>query len=290
MPDRIPELDQFLTRAKEAPMLPPSEVRRRGSRRRAVRHTGITAGALALTLVAGFGVWQSPIVQALRDSTAVPLPADPTQSPTESPSPTQVPVTVVPPTFDNLPVGEQVMGGPLPVEIREEYEGVGQAAKSFCDPGDYGMPTSILTREYGVQGYPTSVSAVVFGYDSDEAAAEAFDILHTAGVECATVYESKDYTNVRVEVASEAVPVDASAVDATDVRTGYITAVGNPPENPETGLWTEVFILQADERVLYVTNAFEGQDNNCIVEAGDPDMGQCTLAANAQAMLEQLVQ
>jgi hypothetical protein len=291
MPDRIPELDQFLTQAKEAPMMPAEEVRRRGDRRRVTRRTGIAAGAMALAMIAGFGVWQSPIVQALRDNTAVPLPADPTQSPsdpTQSPTDNPGPVLVAP-TYDNLPEGRWLFHQDLTAETREQYEGAGEP-KSFCDPGQYGDPSTILTQEYGAVGFPIGVTATVFGYDSVEAASEGYRLLHDAAVNCPDVYEENNHTNTKVQDASEGLQVDTSGLDADTIRTGYVTAVGNPPEDPNTGLWTEMVILQTDERLLYVTQQFMGMDNNCTVAPDDPDSMPCTLAAAVPDMLERLTQ
>ncbi len=73
MPDRIPQLDDLAATAKESPMLSPSEIRRRGDRRRAGRRTvGAVAAALALA-VGGVTVWNSPLLDDARDPAPVPL-------------------------------------------------------------------------------------------------------------------------------------------------------------------------------------------------------------------------
>lgn len=283
MPERIPELDQFLTRAKETPMLPASEVRRRGDRRRRIRHTGITAGALALTLIAGFGIAQTPLLDNFRTQRdAVPLPADPEESPT--PSPAAPDVTA--PTWENVPVADEVIHPQVEGEVRDEYEGVGQAARSFCDPGEYGEYATALTREYGAVGFGTSISATVFGYPSPEAALEGLDLLERAALDCSTVYEENNYTRVRIDDQSDNLPYDPPA-DST-AQVAYVTAVGNSPATPEVGTWTEMMILQVDERVLYVTQQFDGMDNNCSVTP-EGDMEQCVLAANSADMLNRLI-
>lgn len=72
-------------------MLPPSEIRRRGNRRRMVRHTSLVAGSLAFVAIAGFAVAQTPLLQPNMDLPGVAQPADPTASPT--PEPTESPST-----------------------------------------------------------------------------------------------------------------------------------------------------------------------------------------------------
>lgn len=62
MPDHIPEFDPFMSEAEDVPMLPPSEIRRRGDRRRAIRRTSLATGSLALAVIAGFSFAQSPLM------------------------------------------------------------------------------------------------------------------------------------------------------------------------------------------------------------------------------------
>ncbi|NLE97771.1 MAG: hypothetical protein GX596_07250, partial [Propionibacterium sp.] len=153
-------------------------------------------------------------------------------------------------------------------------------------PGAYGDPHTILVRDYGAIGFEDSVSAVVFGYDSSDEAAEGFALLQDAALDCPGVYEENSYTNVRVDDSSGAIPFDPPADMAAQV--GYITAVGNSPATPDVGTWTEMVMLHADSRVLYVTQEFDGMDNNCSV-APDPDIEQCVLAAAVPDLLERLM-
>ncbi|NLE97596.1 MAG: hypothetical protein GX596_06370, partial [Propionibacterium sp.] len=145
MPERIPELDRFLTHTEETPMMPASEVRRRGDRRRTVRRSAMGAGALALTVVAGFGLAQTPLFDGRApDPDAIPLPADPTSEPaptwpqSEEPRPTDPAAPA--PSWANVPAADELFHAEVPAEVRAEQEGLPQAALSFCDPGAYGDP------------------------------------------------------------------------------------------------------------------------------------------------------
>lgn len=278
MPERIPGLDQLADEAKEVTMLPASEIRHRGNRRRTTRRVaaGTIVGALLLT--AGVGLWQSPLLDQFRDpqwaTTAVP----------ETPEP-----TVIPPTWDNAPTAEMLFPDDAPGEIKAEYEGPGQAAKGLCDPGEYGEPTVHLTREFGAPGdYPAYLDATVFGYDSPEAASRGFALIRDAALNCAEPMATRSgLTDPRVADETAELPFDASAVTAQPTDAAYVRQAGLIPDSDD-GMWGATLVVQAGERVLWITRTVVGMDDNCVASADDPDVMQCQEAAALPEALEAL--
>lgn len=317
MPEHIPGLDHFTQQAKESEMLSAQEVRRRGDRRRRNRRIGVAAGGLALAVVAGIGLWQTPLVDGMRPpDDAVPLPADPSETtpgeepsrgmteepPSESPTPSEpeeTPAdgpsepatgtpTVPPPTWGNVPVAEEVLGGGSPGGVGDEYTDLSAVDLGLCAPAAFGSPGTTLARDYAYEGYDPSVSAVVLGFDSADEASAVFDVTQQAALDCASAYEAEGLTDARVDDASDDLEFDAGVLDAEIVQAGYSTTAGVLPDDEfGMGLWTTTLVVQADERVLFLTSNFEGMDNNCIVSSDGPE-GQCTFAANLPAMLERL--
>ncbi|MDO5677809.1 MAG: hypothetical protein Q4G35_09935 [Propionibacteriaceae bacterium] len=318
MPERIPELDRLAAEAQEVSMLPPSEIRRRGNRRRATRTVAVTAAITVVALAAGFGIWQSPLMDQVREpqwaTTAEPeVPTvDPTSEPTAIPTetaeptvdpshtatadPTEVatetpPVSAVTlPTWDNAPTADMLFPEYAPGEIKNQYEGLGQAAKGLCDPGEYGDPKVVLTREFGAVGdYPTWMEAMTLGYSSAEAAGMGFDLIKAAALDCndamterAKLVEPGSYD------ATADVPFDPSIVDADPVRMAWINMGGLIPDS-DYGMFGETLVLQAGQRVLWVTGAFQGQDNECAPAPGDEHIDQCQVPAAIPEMLKALV-
>lgn len=319
MPERIPELDQLASEAREVTMLPAVEIRRRGDRRRTTRNIAMTAGVVIVALAAGFGIWQSPLLNDNRSpdwaNTAVPEPTvptidptdptvdptdpsvDPTKLPSETPlteptqessSPvTQVPPAVIPPTWDNSPTAEMLFPDEAPGEIYAEYEGLGEAGHGLCDPGQYAEPSTILTRAYATPGYPPYIDAIVFGYDSVDAASAGFDLIYDEAVGCQrAMEEAHGLSNTRIHDATDEVPFDLSVVD--DARMAYVTYMGIYP-NSDQGMFGQTVVLQAGERVLWLTQAFEGMDDNCAPTPSEYEQ-QCQLPASIPEVLPRLVQ
>lgn len=150
MPDHIPELDQFLSASEGVPMMPAHEVRRRGNRRRTVRRTGIAAGAMAVLLAAGIGIWQSPLLRSSHDGIAVPATPspsvtepsesptpDPTESPAESASLTGKPTNSPAPTESRSASTEQPTSSPTPRPKPTATE-----TKTVADPTPTETPTT----------------------------------------------------------------------------------------------------------------------------------------------------
>ncbi|HMR48311.1 MAG TPA: hypothetical protein PKE40_04105 [Arachnia sp.] len=305
MPDRIPELDSLAAEAKEVPMMPADEVRRRGTRRRTTRLAGIAAGSLAVVAVAGFGIWQSPLADGLRTpqwaDTAVPSP-EPTETPTETPPPSPTPTntetptipgpTLVPPTWDNLPTGEMLSDPAVPGSVTQlaDYEGPGQSAKGLCGPGDWGTPSTFLVREYGadLEDAEPFYWAAVLGYDSAADADAGFAALHEAAAQCGTQLVDAGWNDPRTEDLSGSLP-PVENTDADPVVMSFFGSVAlsdDPDSDP--GVFSDTLIVQAGERVLWVSLGFEGWDHNCVVWE-DPDMDQCAMGYSLQDMYDALV-
>lgn len=110
MPDKFDSLwDGLVNEAEDIPMLPPSEIRRLGDRRRTRRHVGVAAGALGISLLAGAAVWTGSVIVKGDDEpqwAGTPTAAVSTPSPSASgsssapasPTPSDVVSTSVPPT------------------------------------------------------------------------------------------------------------------------------------------------------------------------------------------------
>lgn len=305
MPERIPELDRLAAESERVDMLPAAEIRRRGSRRRATRQVAASVVVAALLLTAGVGIWQSPLLDRITNpqwaTTAVPETPSPTSSeepsldPIEQPTPAPTTVAptaaaVTPPTWDNAPTAEMFSPPEAPDVIKDQYEGMGQAAKGLCDTGSYGEPTVILTRAMGAapEEYGSYLDATVFGYPTAEQATATFDLLKDAALNCAEAMETRaNLTGPRVHDATAEVPFDATGVEAQPTRMAYVTYSGLIPDS-DSGLFGETLLLQAGERLLWVTTTIEGQDFNCSPGPGDPDMTQCQVPAGIPEALAQL--
>lgn len=306
MPDRIPELDSLASEAKEVTMMPAEEVRRRGNRRRTTRRASIAAGTAALAVVAGFGIWQSPLADGLRTpqwaNTAVPSPTpsdSPSQTSSPSPAPTQTPThtpnlppALVAPTWDNLPTGEMLSDPSVPGSVVElsEYEGPGQAAKGLCDPGEWGNPSSFLVREYGgdVEGAEPFYWAAVLGYDSVAEADAGYAAIHEAAADCGPQLEETGWHDPRIyDLSADLPPIADTDADPVVLSSFSAVALSNDP-NAAPGVFNDTLIIQAGERVLWVALSFEGWDHNCVL-GQDPDMDQCAMGYSLQDMYDALV-
>lgn len=287
MPDRIPELDRLAARAEEVPMLPPAEVRRRGDRRRTVRRGSVAGLAVLAVTALGIGVWLSPLLDGpSRPQWASPEPTPPvtastspttqepdpaTTPPEASRPPTPAPATAVPPTWDNVPDAAIMFPhDPSLVSVTTDHEGMGQAAKGLCDPGQWGDATTILTREFEAVDGGTS-TAIVIGYGSEEAAREGFDLIKNAAHACPT---------------AEQAPM-ATFLDGPDPSGVYITSWHDNPDDDDSGLLNETFLAQSGTRVLWEVRSFAAQDHNCIVETGGPAV-QCDWVSTSGIAIDRL--
>lgn len=305
MPDRIPELDVLVSVAKEVPMMPADEIRRRGTRRRTARLAGITAGSLALLAVAGFGIWNSPLADGLRSpqwaNTAVPSP-EPTETPSETPvpsptpTPTQTPTIPDPgpvaPTWDNLPTGAMLTekGVEPPLAVLAQHEGPGDVPLGACQPTDWGAPATFLVQGYGEasMSWGPYYWAAVLGYDSAADADAGFSALHEAAADCGARLVEAGWRDPRTEDLSGSLP-PVENTDADPVLMSFFGTVALPgdPDN-DPGIFSDTLIVQAGERVLWVTQSFEGWDHNCVLNE-DVDLPQCAMGAGLQDMYDALV-
>ena len=197
---------------------------------------------------------------------------------------------MIPPTWDNAPTPEMFSPPEAPDVIKNQYEGMGQAAKGLCDSGSYGEPTTILTREMGAapEEYGSYLDAVVFGYATTEEATATFDVLKDAALNCEEAMETRaNLTDAGVHDATAEVPFDATVTDAEPTRMAYVTYAGLIPDS-DSGLFGETLLLQAGERLLWVTTTIEGQDFNCSPDSDDPDIMQCQVPAGIPEALAQL--
>lgn len=288
MPDRIPQLDHLADQAKEVPMLPPSEIRRRGNRRRLIRHTAVGAVIAVFLGAAGFTVWQSSLLDSVREQpqwattmsaspTPTPSPsASPSEEPqqptmTPSPQPTAAPpVLPDPPTWDNVP-DAQIMYPYDPSVIAEtrDYEGLRDTPTGLCDPGSYGDPSTVLVREFLSVDQMGAV-AIVFGYPDEASAQAGYALLEDAARYCPTAIGDPYYVSFEDGEGSSA----------------YISSI-HPADNPDEGWFNDTHLIQDAERVLWRVNTYLGQDQNCSVLPNDDAM-QCESVKSADAALERL--
>ncbi len=315
MPDRIPELDRLAATAKEVPVLPASEIRRRGNRRRATRRTVGVLGACALLAVGGFGIAQVTGRQEPGWATPQPVTPTPSISSTASPSaptspdpvPSQTPdATAKPtptptdapgeavkaPTFDNMPTPDQLfIYGDIPGAVKDEFEGQGQSSPSICLSEIPGEPSTILTREMGLEGdeWPTLYVATIFGYDDEAQASAAFDSLRQQSLDCGERLDAQGWRDSGARENTDEIPFTPPA-NAPDARFANVLAVGLPAGDAslELGQWVDVVIIQTGSRVLFLSQAFEGQDYNCSLTPDDGNAAQCPALAAADAMAERL--
>ncbi len=298
MPERIHELETLAAAAEEAPMLPANEIRRRGDRRRTTRRAGLSVAAVGVIAALGTGVWAaSPVLfedeQPTWADSPTPTPtSDPTTSPQPEPTPTddpdgEAPVLPEQPTWANVPSLALVYPyGSSMVEVLGEYEEIGDRQIGLCDPGALGEPTTVLVREFGIQGeLPTY--AIVLGYADEEAASQGYDRIFDAAVGCETQMTEAGWD--RTSVAEDTrLPFDPSAVDATPARASYFFGMA-VKEGEDVGVFNDTMVLQAGERVAWLVTSFEGMDNNCSV-LPDDDAMQCSFARSLPDVTELLVQ
>lgn len=304
MPDHIPELDQFLSASEGVPMMPAHEVRRRGNRRRTVRRTGIAAGAMAVLLAAGIGIWQSPLLRSSHDGIAVPATPSPTatesdesptavgtESPTASPSPTETPTTTAPAamntTFEDMPDASWLWPDWVSGEVKDEYTGLGQAGKGMCDPSMIGKPIRVLTREYGAKGdFPTSVWVMLAEYDNAAEATVGFDAIRGAVARCdqLTAERDNDVEGMDSFDQSGELPFDVHAIGVDPTRASLTSYEAGIPATEE-GYFGQVMVIQMGNRVLWGVDEITGMDYNCSIQP-DPDLEQCPLPGAAQKMAE----
>ncbi len=260
--------------------------------------TGVVALCVAL---AAFLFWRSPAFRDLTDpgpeaspstGTAMSSPA-PSASPAVSPSPSATSTAAAsaapsgPPSAANLPDAAMVSGSGGALKVADEYEGPGQAAKGLCDPGRWGSPTVFQVREFGSGDSDLMVWASVLGYGTADEASAAFDVIRDAAANCDKTLSDDGLTDTHADDLSSQVPFDASTVGAQRVEVAYFQAHGTQAGSDE-GRFGDTLAVLADTRLLWVTSAFTGQDNNC-APGPDDTLEQCALPAGVDQMLQRLV-
>lgn len=304
MPERIPELDDFVNQTAFVRGLPADEIRRRGDRRRAVRRGSVAGLAVLAVTALGIGVWASPLMDNVRQpqwaTTASPSPTgeptgepttqspEPTSTPVQTPSetPSEVPSASVdptatapePPTWANVP--DVLLVYPEPPELinTADYEGMGQDAKGLCDPGEWGNPTTVLHREFTPVDGGVSF-AIVMGYPSEAEAAAGYDLIRTAAENCPSAEGTPYVADTTTDPALPANDADQSVY----IQSVHIDGWANEDERR----FNVTHLVQDDERVLWQVDSFIGQDLNCSV-LPDDDAMQCVEVATTPEVLELL--
>lgn len=323
MPEQFheqPHHDPFASFREEAQhvnMIPPSEVRRLGDRRRTIRRTGVAGGvAAALALVAvGVAVVGPSLPTTTRDIAGTPS-AAPTTSTTvttsSSPSPSTSPVPTTPstvtstpptsspavaaPSWANVPGVALVFPyGPEVGSVASQYEGLGQAAVGMCDPGDprvlMGSPTEPMTMLTRVFNPKTNDGigkvARVVGFSNTEAASSAYEVYVKAAASCDSRYAQHEiYTKPGVWTPGAALKVDGSTVTSQPVRASYFS-LSMLVKGKDMGRYNDTMVVQVGTRVLLLTDTFDGQDNNCGVVPNNDTM-QCEFPAKLPDFLKLL--
>ncbi|MBK7820924.1 MAG: hypothetical protein IPJ61_07535 [Tessaracoccus sp.] len=307
MPDRIPQLDDLATAAKETPMLSPAEIRRRGDRRRATRHTTSAIAAVLALTVGGVTVWNSPLLDNIRTPQwAAPGPTTPTTqtplnpltSPSQPADPTGSPVApaVIPPTWANLPTAEIFNARQQApwVSLVGEFEGEGESGRGYCDPGRiYGTPSTELVRVFGSPEAEISESiwATVLGYPSVERAEQAFATLRDGVANCPERIEQiGKYPNPKGYDNTADLPFDPEWAGGAPTDHAFLTSVGMDPPGEFGGLFSDTLLVRAGDRVLWVTQDVYGPDHNCSIAPDDEHIPeQCLIPAAMQETVETLV-
>lgn len=285
MPEHIPPLDRLAGEAQSARGLSAAEVRRRGDRRRTTRRVTAGLATAAVVAAAGFGIWQSPLLDNAREpqwaTTVSPTPTTsatekptttPSQTPTHTPSPSPTSEAAADaPTWDNVPTLEMMYPyDPTIAVVSSEYEGMGQAAKGLCDPGEWGDPTTILVREFSAVDGEVS-TAIVLGYESDEAAAAGYALIESAARNCPTAMNDPYF----------------ASFDATTSWSAYATSMHPYAEDDDYRWFNETHLVYSGNRVLWQVRNFAGQDHNCGVEPGN-EAGQCDWVMSSDEVTQRL--
>lgn len=303
MPDHIPELDRLAASGKEVPMLPATEIRRRGDRRRVTRRIATGTGICALALTAGFGIVQSPLLDGLRDNPSwantpdpvpTPSPTDPAPtpeptdpSPTDTPTPTQSPVRDL--SWETVPGVEAFFPADFldAGRVHSERTELGDG-KGLCDPGAVGDPEAVRVRAIaGVDNTDPFGWATVLQYRSVAEATDAFETIRDAALDCGDQARDRGLLDPGFNDLTAAVPFDAAAVDADPVTMAYLTGMGLLPDSDE-GIFASTVVLQAGDRVLWLAEEVQGMDYNC-GPAPDNDAGQCSMPAALEQAAQNLL-
>lgn len=285
-------------------MLPATEIRRRGDRRRVTRRIVTGTGICALALTAGFGIAASPLLDGLRDDpswattpdptptlsptdpapTPSPTEPPPAPSPTDAPTPTQAPVRDL--SWETVP-GVEAFFPEYVLDagrVHSERTELGDAT-GLCDPGAVGNPDAVRVRAIaGVDNAEPFGWATVLQYRTVAEATEAFGTIRDAALDCGDQARARGLLDPRFTDQSAAVPFDAAAVDADPVTIAYLTGSGLLPDSEE-GIFASTVLLQAGDRVLWLAEEVQGMDYNC-GPAPDNVAGQCPMPA----VLEQAAQ
>lgn len=249
-------------------MLPPSEIRRLGNRRRITRRVTTGIAAAALLAVAGFGVYSSPLLDEVLNG--------PDWANTTSPSPQPTPRELGWETVPGVEAFFPPEGLGLGTVLAEQTElGTG---KGTCDPGALGSPNAVRVREVAGVGFEKPFGwATVLQYDTAAEATVSFEMIRDAALGCSGQAADSGLTDPSFRDYSAQVAFDASTVEAEPVTMAYISGGGLLPGSDEA-IFSDTVVLQAGDRVLWLTESVQGMDFNC-GPAPVNDAVQCVLPA-----------
>ncbi|HSN42441.1 MAG TPA: hypothetical protein VLR88_00115 [Propionibacteriaceae bacterium] len=245
--------------------LPASEVRRLGTRRRTRRVTGLTAGALGLTLVAGGIAFNSSLFGA----------TDATPDWAATPTVTTPVVTIDRPTWANVPTGKEIYwdkAGDL-APSGPDVTGLTGVLPSACmgDPGKLGATTTLVRRFDGGTSLLINETVVVLGFDSTADATKATSILNGWYAGCEATLRADGASHAVISTAPE--PLDlGDAGDAVSPSSAtYHSLLYIDDRSPEgDGHFEDVVVAQLGDRIVWTTAQFDGNENNCY---WSPDSG-----------------
>ena len=258
--------------------LPASEVRRLGDRRRTRRHTGLAAGTLGLTLLAGTAL----AVNGDWFGTTGPAQPDWAATPTVTRAPTEPVSTNDAPTSADLPTAQQVFWN-VPGDLTPTGPDVNNLAPapSACmgDPSDLSATTTLVRRFDGGAGLRINETVVVLGFESAADATRAKGIIDGWYVSCVAQLKSAGASHAFVTNAPDALRLGAAG-DAVTPSSGTYHAVTyiDSASAPDEGHFEDVVVAQLGDRIVWTTARFDGNENNCMPTAGD-GAPQCTVAA-----------
>lgn len=362
MPDHIPEFDPFMSEAEDVPMLPPSEIRRRGDRRRAIRRTSLATGSLALAVIAGFSFAQSPLMtmgpklpNIAQPATPTPSASpsespspeesesptpDPSPSPTAEPTPTPVETPPEPSTDAPKPTGTQATSSEPSVSVTpspsaeettvttapttdpeatsaapttaeppstvssasfpdgsifgsgmaqiESGEGLGQAALSPCETGDFGAYTTAWTAIYAYPNTDDSyfVGERVFQYESADDAQAAFVQLQGQTAMCTD--PNGDTLEMSDDGQSEiAASIDLEKLGTDDVSMSYSEGIWALTEPAGEGVFLTHMAVRVDDRLAVIVEQLQSNEKHCSPTTGDI-VDQCSVPAAVNEIAQAL--
>ncbi|WP_203566741.1 hypothetical protein [Aestuariimicrobium ganziense] len=270
--------DSYTRDAEYVPMLPPSQVRRLGERRRTRRRVGVASGALALALLAGSALALNGSMFGSDDpqwaGTPSPSASSSVTSTTRpSPTPTDTRSTPAAKTDNgllsaaNLPSGAEIYLLEPNDLMFETSAGIGgrgeQDALGVCDGGLMNFPGTVAEWQ-GIYGGPAEgvpnpqdysdyeVEAVVMQFVNDDAAKRALATITGWYAGCDTKLKG---INPKAGLHAEPVLVEGGA-------TIHYYAASISGDNEMYQNFENSVVIQSGPRVLVMFERLYGQDNN----------------------------